>query len=400
MNHIPKMPMTLSGRKPRVAWVALQPAPYIMPLFQYLRDSGELDIHFFFSDVKGQQPWEIGEYADLVAPESYGWTARLENASLNTGVIRALMTGSWDAMVIAGYVYPTMGAAILTCLARRIPFILEGDTTLIRHRAWWKRALKRTLLFPLLRRCSAAIGLGMLNQRYWHYVGIPEDRTFIVPFTSHLDRFVAEIATLRTQRSKVRQELGIPEDRVVGIFVGRLINHKALDKLLRGLALVAPTQRPEILIVGDGPLRASLENIVKEESIPVRFMGFRQNQDLLALYTAGDFFVLPSRNEAWGIVVAEAAASGLPLLLSDQVGAAYDLLEDGRNGFLVAGGTPEAWCDAIQRFGDAQTDRKAMGERSREISADWTCERAGQAALRAIEVAVANQGRRHSKPSL
>ncbi len=85
---------------------------------------------------------------------------------------------------------------------------------------------------------------------------------------------------------------------------------------------------------------------------------------------AADVFALLSRHEPWGVVVNEAAASGLPLLLSDRVGAAPDLLRDGENGFLVPVDDAPAAAEALRKLGDAEL-RRRLGARSAEIARDW-----------------------------
>ena len=142
------------------------------------------------------------------------------------------------------------------------------------------------------------------------------------------------------------------------------------------------------MIVGDGPERPALEAKAREHSLPVRFLGFRQNDEVARFYAAADFFALPSEQEAWGVVAAEAAASGLPLLLSDQVGAAHDLLEPGRNGFLIRSGDVDAWRSALERATLRPEDLKAMGDRSRAIVSRWTLPELANQVFAAIRTAL------------
>ena len=78
-----------------------------------------------------------------------------------------------------------------------------------------------------------------------------------------------------------------------------------------------------------------------------------------------------SEREPWAVVVNEAAACGLPLVLSDRVGAAHDLLRDGENGFLVEAGDVEAAAAAFRRLADDPVLRTTYGARSRELAQDW-----------------------------
>jgi glycosyltransferase involved in cell wall biosynthesis len=136
-----------------------------------------------------------------------------------------------------------------------------------------------------------------------------------------------------------------------------------------------------------------LRQFAEEKNLPVTFLGFRQNHELPALLTAADFFVLPSCHEPWGVVVSEAMACGLPVLLSDRVGAAYDLLEDRRNGFLVPYASDEAWRNALQACAIEPQKLGAMGSRSREMVRGWTCQRATEQFSHLLAVALSPKRR-------
>ena len=180
---------------------------------------------------------------------------------------------------------------------------------------------------------------------------------------------------LRTgRREAVRKSLGLSSRRT-GIFVGRFVEVKGVEIILEAMAGLAPEKQPQLLLVGDGPLKSSYEKIIQRHNLPVRLVGFQQKDQLPGLYAAADFFILPSLSEPWGVVVNEAMACGLPLLLSDQVGAAYDLLEERRNGFMIPAGDVAAWRKALvvmMELTDAELQR--MGDASRERVRPWNHE--------------------------
>src|SRR5690606_20177001 len=144
------------------------------------------------------------------------------------------------------------------------------------------------------------------------------------------------------RRAQLREELGIPDGRLCGVYVGRFIRVKGVDILLQGLAQTPPALRPHMLLAGDGPMRSQLEELVSALDRPVSCLGFRRTDELPEIYSAADFCALPSREEPWGVVVNEAQICRLPVLLSEQVGAAYDLLRDGENGFMVCPNSPQS----------------------------------------------------------
>ena len=121
-----------------------------------------------------------------------------------------------------------------------------------------------------------------------------------------------------------------------------------------------------MVVVGDGPERSRLEELARDLGVRATFTGDRPLESVLEAYVAGDVFALLSTHEPWGVVVNEAAACGLPLVLSDRVGAAYDLLRDSENGFLVPAGDVGAAARALAALDDPGL-RATMGARSREL---------------------------------
>jgi glycosyltransferase involved in cell wall biosynthesis len=112
-------------------------------------------------------------------------------------------------------------------------------------------------------------------------------------------------------------------------------------------------------------------------------------EELAQRYVEADVFALLSRHETWGVVVNEAAASGLPLVLSDRVGAAHDLLRDGENGYLVPADDVSAAADALSRLAADEDLRRRMGERSQELVRAWTYDASAEAFVAAVREATA-----------
>jgi glycosyltransferase involved in cell wall biosynthesis len=119
------------------------------------------------------------------------------------------------------------------------------------------------------------------------------------------------------------------------LFIGRLEPHKGIMDLINTFLSITSQQRSgwELVIVGNGPL----ENEIKSVS-EVKLIGFLDPNSLKKEMSKAGAFCLPSHWEPWGVVIHEAAAAGLPLLLSDQCGAAETFLEEGLNGFLFKAG--------------------------------------------------------------
>jgi glycosyltransferase involved in cell wall biosynthesis len=174
----------------------------------------------------------------------------------------------------------------------------------------------------------------------------------------------------------------------VVLCVARLGPEKGLDTLVRA---VAAARDPKLLLVvaGDGPERRQIEALAQELGVRLHLTGDVPAGKTAEIYAAADIFALLSTRETWGVVVNEAAASGLPLVLSDRVGAAYDLLRDGENGFLVGAGNVGAAGDALARLAADADLRTRAGERSREVVRGWGYEPSVESFVAAVRDAAA-----------
>jgi glycosyltransferase involved in cell wall biosynthesis len=375
---------TFSTSQPRIAWLGVEPTPYFLPLFNRLCGGDEVDLHFFFCHRGLSQPWSL-DGADLLGqPLQSRLRAAIAKPASGPELVGRLFRERWDGAVICGYHRLMMKLGIAACILRGVPFLIQGDTQDLLPCSPLKRAARRIALRPILRRCRGALGVGGLSMQYWERLGVQKASVMLLPYASHLEYYVQRRADSQETRQETRNSLGISADRVVGLFVGRLVGVKGVDLLLDGLRLLPPSGRPTLLVVGDGPERANLERAAVEAKLPVKFLGFREAHELPPLFAAADFFLMPSRVEPWGIVLAEAMASGLAVVASDQVGAAYDLLEEGQNGFLVREGSAEAWSDALQRCFSERDRLATMGRQSSEIARQWTCRRSVQLFLTAV----------------
>jgi glycosyltransferase involved in cell wall biosynthesis len=192
-------------------------------------------------------------------------------------------------------------------------------------------------------------------------LGADPARVRVFANTVDVERFGDLADRLSARRNELRAGFGLGQDDVAVVTVARLAPEKGIDALLRAAGSLP------VLVVGDGPERGRLEALARDLGVRATFTGDRLLEGVLEAYVAADVFALLSTYEPWGVVVNEAAACGLPLVLSEQVGAARDLLRDGENGFLVPVGDVDAAADALTRLSTDPGLRERMGAGSREL---------------------------------
>jgi hypothetical protein len=177
--------------------------------------------------------------------------------------------------------------------------------------------------------------------------------------------FEARLTAPAGAREHLRREFGIPDNRFVVAWLGRMTEIKRADDLIAAFASLADRRDDaELLVVGDGPLRGHLEELARGLGIGARthFTGFRS--DVGAVYAAADAVALTSANEGTPVSVIEAQAAGLPVVTTD-VGGVRDVVVDGESGFVVPGGDPEAVAERLEILAADARLRERLGSAGR-----------------------------------
>lgn len=211
--------------------------------------------------------------------------------------------------------------------------------------------------------------------------GTPIDTEF---FTSRSTKISIEA------RESLKRDLDLDGKQVI-VFTGQLIPRKGIMVLLRAFAKLR-RERPTaaLVMLGSGALLDEVNRFVKAHDLAdsVRVIGFVQHPQLPAYCSMADLFVLPSLYDAFPVAVHEAMACGLPVITTDMVGVAPDLVKDGVNGFVVRAGDEDALFGAMQKALQDEKRRTGMAKASREAIAGWTMENAVAGFRQAIDHAL------------
>lgn len=297
----------------------------------------------------------------------------------------------FDCLVIGGWSVFGAQLAIVWARSHRVPYVLFAESHLGERRRAWVRGLKRAIVPLVVRPAAAHLVPGTLAREHELAYGARRDRIWIFPNTVDVDAYIDAAARIRDRRAAIRERLGLAPDAFVVLGVNRLISVKGVDTLVDAVAAAAgATDVPlQLLVVGDGPERAAIVRQAAARGVNATFTGFLQGEALLQAYAAADVFALLSRRETWGIVVNEAMAFGLPLVLSEGVGAAVDLLLPDENGCIVPVGDAQAAGAAIARLASDAGLQARYGARSRELIGPWGYGPSVDAYVTAVTAAVA-----------
>lgn len=378
-NRIGDSPMT------RVALITNVLSHYRVPCFGRLSQALTDRIAFFFLTKEMSHRSYVLTQGQPSFPTIWlkGWNFhRPPDDDRHLNDIRPVIKGRYDVIVLGGWDELTYLLLWLwgCFLRKKVLFWIESTA-----RDSLRRGFKEYYKQLLLRHAAGCIVPGKRAFEYCTMLGMPEDRVFIAPNATDRDYFRRQSDRLLPLRQAIRAELGV--NGVAILYVGRLVEEYknistlliAFDKLVRGNKPVS------LLVVGEGIDKDRYESLVKKQGIhKVRFLGQLNHEQLCRIYTASDILVLPSRSETWGFVLNEGMEFGLPLVVSEAVGAGPDLVSHGENGFVFPVGDVDALAAALELLAQNEALRKKMGQKSRQIIEDFSPENWAKGVMKAI----------------
>lgn len=309
-------------------------------------------------------------------------TARLRA----TRTVEALDQTDPAYVAISGWGFPEARAAVAWCRRNgRVAIVMSESQERDEPRFRIKEIVKQQVVQAF---DSALVSSGS-HARYLERLGMGADRIargYDVVDNEHF-RKGAELA--RADAEALRAKFKLPERYF--LCSARFIEKKNLARLLEAFAQYRagnPAEPWDLVLMGDGPLRAELE--AKRAALGLQstahFPGFKQYDDLPTFYGLASAFILPSTSEQWGLVVNEAMAAGLPVLVSNACGAAEELVVEGQNGFTFDPLDVRGLAELLTRMSAPSTDRAAMIRRSTEIVARWAPGRFGAGMVEAMKM--------------
>ncbi|HXI93331.1 MAG TPA: glycosyltransferase [Blastocatellia bacterium] len=393
---------------------------------------------------------------DIPLLEGYDWELlpnKRESPAL-TGFFRSstpaiysrLADSKPDVVIITGWQSLPLLQALWAAFRLGIPCIVRGESNGLRQRPLLVQALHRLLLS----RFNAFLAIGKLNRQFYLDYGIPAERIFSAPYFVDNQRFidqfrqdVRERGALRAgwnidggrgedgetgrrgegetgthrDRSSVARRPSSVAPRTCFLFAGKLEPKKRIIDLLRAVDLARETEerrmtddgrpplagrpssvpgRPSIhlLVVGTGELMEEARQFAESRGLAVTFAGFLNQTEITRAYAVADCLVLPSDyGETWGLVVNEAMACGLPAIVSDRVGSAPDLVEEGVTGGVFPCGDINALAQKLQAFASDPAKLARMGEQAKQRINGYSVGNAVAGTMRALEF-VTSDGRR------
>ena len=372
----------------RVAFVSPEPTPYRSPLLDRVaaRDGVDLTVIYAARTLAGRtwvvEPQHRAVYLDGFTLPGMRGVLR-HDYPVTPGIWHALRDARPDCVVVSGWSTFAAQAALGWCRVLGVPYVLLVESHDAGPKPGWRRRVKDTVVPPVVKGAASVLVTGSLARESVLALGAASERVRVFANTVDVEGWGEHADRLAERRAQLREALGVSADDVAVVTVARLSPEKGIDVLLEA----ARQAGVRAIVVGDGSERERLERIDGDAA----FTGDRPWESVLEAYVAADVFALLSRHEPWGVVVNEAAACGLPLVLSDRVGAAHDLVREGENGFLVPVDDVRAAAEALSRLAADPELRHRMGARSREFAQGFGYEPSVENLLAAVREATASR---------
>ncbi|MDI9432164.1 MAG: glycosyltransferase family 4 protein [Planctomycetota bacterium] len=311
----------------------------------------------------------------------------LDSRTIRTAVFTRLGQLEPEAVVVCGWDFPESVAALRWCRKKRIPCILMSDSTQRdAKRHWWKEWLKGRLV----RGFSAALVAGKPQKDYVVKLGMPPERVFTGYDAVDNDYFSRQAELIRGREQEYRTRHGLPSRYFLSS--NRFIPKKNLFRLAQAYAKYrGRVPDPwDLVLLGDGELMPQVERSIRELRLQdcVVLPGFRQYDELPVYYALAGCYIQASTSEQWGLVVNEAMASGLPVLVSKACGCCEDLVQEGQNGFSFDPFSVDEMAEKMRMISHGGCDLAKMGQASRDIIANWGCDNFARNLWRAAQCAV------------
>lgn len=347
-----------------------------MPRVRALQNLPEMDTTVIeLAASTSVYPWgaDKSSFEEDLETIEQGEISQLSKRRLIQGLLARLESLQPDVIAITGYSDPWMRAAARWAKRRRRGVILMFATTAgDRPRTFWRESLKR---WWIGRYVDAGLVGGTRQRAYLEQLGLSPSRIW-EGYNVVDNEFIArEVGNIQSTGRSAGAD--VPPDSF--LYVGRLAPEKNLSGLLTayGKYREEAANPRDLVLVGDGPLRNELGELAKKLRLQgIRFFGAQPFEQLPAFYALARCLVLPSLSEPWGLVVNEAMASGLPVLVSERCGCSPDLIQEGVNGYTFDPYDHEQLAALLERMTNLSEDDLAeMGRASQLIIRDYSPER-------------------------
>lgn len=355
------------------------PSPYRVDFFNELGKYCELTVLFESThSTERDELWKQYHFDNFKGIIMHGKRTAVDMAFCPE-IIRHLRAKKYDEIVITIMASLTSVLAVNWLRLHHISYIYEGDGGFVHSENQLKYLLKKNVISHAKYCFSTSAAFDGYCKNY----EARQEKIYRYPFTSIWEKDLLEKPLSVTDKQTLRVQYGIQEDHML-ISVGQMIHRKGFDILLRAAEVLDKSWG--IYLVGGQP-SDELRDLVEQLSIEnVHFVDFMPKEKLWKYYQAADFFVLPTRDDPWGLVVNEAMANALPVITTTRCIAGLEMVEDGVNGFLYEPEDVDQLKELLTEISNSLLNLEKMADAALKTARKYTIEEMVQAHCRCMDI--------------
>lgn len=354
----------------KVLYMVNVPAPYMVNYFNELGKYCELTVLFEKeTSTERDKSWKEYNFTNFRGVILKGISTAVDMAFCPQ-IIRYLKKDKYDFIISSSMATPTGILAIEYMKLRGIPYYLESEGGFAKNGKGIKENIKKIVM----QGATGYFSTTAIGDNYFMTYGADESKIYKYPFTSLYNKDILLEPVGQREKIDLRRRLGLREERVV-ISVGQFIYRKGFDVLIKSAAKL--DKSIGIYIIGGEPTEEYIKLKKEWSAENVHFEGFKSKYELSNYYKAADLFVLPTREDTWGLVINEAMAYGLPIITTNRCIAGLELV-DSENGCIIPVESDQDLTDAISEIIIDKQKLYLMGKKSIEKIKWYTFENMAQ----------------------
>lgn len=376
----------------RMAYLVSHPIQYQVPLLKLIAKQNKVELltifrskvsvgRFFDGEFGIPIEWDIPltEGYDHIFLKSLGSTTKFSFLSpFNYGLVQILLKRKIEVLWVHGWGSLFQIYAIFIARILGIKVLIRGESNL--HTSdvkGWKSPYKKLFLRFLFRMVNGCLAIGSLNKDFYHHYGVSDSKIFLVSYVVDNEFFQKKSLLSSEDILKLSSNYDLDKTRKIILFASKMIERKRAIDLLRAYFLLTShyqiSSMPYLLFIGDGYERGRLEEIANGHPFKdfIKFLGFKNQTELPKFFALCDVFVLPSEGEPWGLIVNEVMNAARPIIVSNQVGCAPDLITNGVNGYIFKAGDHVELAGYLLEILSSNNRIETMGSASLDFINKW-----------------------------
>ncbi len=397
------------AKKHKLAILDIYPVHYRIPIYKKLARHPEIELTVYFCSGSSLKK----SYNELYN-KRIDWGLSLEGINyyvlknyypfkkkphpprglINPGILNEIKKNNYDAFLIYGYSAFTNKLVLFSSSLLNTRVIFRDEIDFLKQSRGFKGSLKNMIYNMLWKIPDAFLYSYSLNADFYKHYGVKKEQLFFHPCAVDNEYFQKEAKKMRGKKNEIKKNLGIPKDNKVINFTGRIIDIKrpfdiiyAYEKLQKKIK-----NKTSIIFIGEGDKKKELEEYVKKKRLSnIKFFGFKKPSEISKYYFISDLFIVSSEEDRSPKAMNEAMNFSIPIITTDRVATARDMINPGKNGFIYNLGDIDKLTEYIEMILESRSKEKELGEEALKTVLNWNFDRDIQGIIDAIKYVKKNK---------